>query len=306
MLEAIRQSGIASALLFALLFNACQATPQVKEATPREIHTTDYDLIIPAEQKALLILFPCFSCDAADTRSESKITYEAVSNGIAVMLMNFNRHIMMSDAEEDTVLATIVQAVKENKLKADNTFIGGFSSGGNVSFLLAKALAKSPRSQVDLKGAFAVDSPLDLSHLYVSSKRRVERPSFPEFKGEARMVVALLDSTLGDPVMQAGSYEARSPLMNTAASALPLKELPVRLYTEADTAWWRTNRDDSYEDMNAYSLELLQKTLCGVGNERAELIATKDRGIQHGNRHPHAWSIVDEKELVKWIQVLSN
>ena len=23
--------------------------------------------------------------------------------------------------------------------------------------------------------------------------------------------------------------------------------------------------------------------------------------MQHGNRHPHAWSIVDEQELVKWI-----
>ena len=48
------------------LLVACQPGAPTKEAAPREIHTADYDLIIPAEQKALLILFPCFSCDAAD------------------------------------------------------------------------------------------------------------------------------------------------------------------------------------------------------------------------------------------------
>ncbi len=52
---------------------ACQPAPPIKEAAPREIHTADYDLLLPAEQKALLILFPCFPCDAADTRAESRI-----------------------------------------------------------------------------------------------------------------------------------------------------------------------------------------------------------------------------------------
>ena len=107
----------AVAIVTCTLLNACQ-TPAPAEATapPREIHTADYDLIIPAEQKALLILFPCFSCDAADTRTDSKITAEAAANGITVMLMNFNRHIMMSDAEQETVIGTIEEAVRSNEL----------------------------------------------------------------------------------------------------------------------------------------------------------------------------------------------
>ena len=52
---------------------ACQSPAPSKSTSPREIHTPTYDLLLPAEQKALLILFPCFPCDAADTRAESRI-----------------------------------------------------------------------------------------------------------------------------------------------------------------------------------------------------------------------------------------
>ena len=69
------------AALFAgsLLFAACQSPSAPQAQTPREIHTPAYDLLLPAEQKALLILFPCFPCDAADTRSESPITDQSTA-----------------------------------------------------------------------------------------------------------------------------------------------------------------------------------------------------------------------------------
>ena len=46
-------------------------------------------------------------------------------------------------------------------------------------------------------------------------------------------------------------------------------------------------------------------TLVAVGNARAEYITTEGRGVQHGNRHPHAWSIVEERELVRWMDSLT-
>ena len=277
-----------------------------KESDPREIHTADYDLIIPAEQRALLILFPCFGCDAADTRAESRIADTAAANGIAVVMMNFNQHILMSEAEQQVVIGTIAGAVKEHGVDASNTFIGGFSSGGNVSVLLAKALLRSADPPVTLKGVFAVDSPLDLVHLYECSKRDLAKTTFPEYKDEARMLVALLDSTLGSPADSMANYERAAPLLNTPESVVPLKDLPIRFYTEPDTAWWRANRDDSYEELNAFALKRIHDTLVAAGNARAEYITTEGRGVQHGNRHPHAWSIVDEQELVKWILSLTN
>lgn len=289
-----------------LFLGACHTTtpapPQAQ--TPREIHTPDYDLLLPAEPKALLILFPCFPCDAADTRAESRIADTAVANGIAVLLMNFNRHILMSDAEKREVLDTIAAAVKAHGVDATNTVIGGFSSGGNVSVLLAKELVRAPRPGIGLKGVFAVDSPLDLVLLYESAWRDVAKNSFPDYKDEARMVVALLGNTLGSPTDSMSNYERSAPLLNTRTSVAPLKDLPIRFYTEPDTAWWRANRNDSYEELNAFGLKRIHDTLVAAGNARAEYITTEGRGVQHGNRHPHAWSIVEERGLVRWMEGL--
>jgi hypothetical protein len=52
-------------------------------------------------------------------------------------------------------------------------------------------------------------------------------------------------------------------------------------------------------------MKRIHNTLVAAGNARAEYIITEGRGVQHGNRHPHAWSIVDERELVRWIRDLS-
>lgn len=302
----MRHCTISLTLIMLALLTACQTGTPAKKAVPREIHTASYDLIIPAEQKALLILFPCFSCDAADTRAESRIVDTAVSNDIAVLLMNFNRHILMSEAEQEEVIGTMAGAVKEHEVDASNTFIGGFSSGGNVSVLLAKALLRSAEPPVKLKGVFAVDSPLDLVHLYECSQRDLAKTSFPEYKDEARYLIAFLDSALGSPTDNLANYERAAPLLNSSASVAPLKDLPIRFYTEPDTAWWRTNRDDSYEELNAFGLKRIHDTLVAVGNARAEYITTEGRGVQHGNRHPHAWSIVDERELVRWINSQSE
>jgi len=69
---------LATLLLSSLLFTACQSPLAAQAQTPRENHTPTYDLLLPAEQRALLILFPCFPCDAADTRSESPKAGRAV------------------------------------------------------------------------------------------------------------------------------------------------------------------------------------------------------------------------------------
>ena len=285
---------------------ACQSPAPSKSTSPRELHTPTYVLLLPAEQKALLILFPCFPCDAADTRAESRIADTAAANGIAVLMLNFNRHILMSEAEQQEVIGTIAGAVKEHGVDASNTVIGGFSSGGNVSVLLAKALLRSADPPVQLKGVFAVDSPLDLVLLYQCAQRDLTKTSFPEYKGEARYVLALLDSTLGSPEDSLANYERAAPLLNSSASVAPLKDLPIRFYTEPDTAWWRANRDDSYEELNSFGLKRIHDTLVAAGNVRAEYITTEGRGVQHGNRHPHAWSIVEERELVEWIEGLSR
>jgi hypothetical protein len=100
------------------------------------------------------------------------------------------------------------------------------------------------------------------------------------------------------------NYERAAPLLNSSASVAPLKDLPIRFYTEPDTAWWRANRDDGYEELNAYGLKRIHDTLVSAGNTRAEYITTEGRGVQHGNGTRMRGRIVDERELVRWIEGL--
>jgi hypothetical protein len=51
-------------------------------------------------------------------------------------------------------------------------------------------------------------------------------------------------------------------------------------------------------------MKRIHDTLVAAGNMRAEYITTEGRGVQHGNRYPNAWSIVEERELVRWIEGL--
>lgn len=286
----------------AIVCITCCSGPIAQQAALLKQETTaDHQLLVPPEPKALLVLFPCYSCDAQDTRDESRITDEAVANNVAVLLMDLNRHLFLSEAETNALLDTIAAIDRTHELAGTPVFFGGFSSGGNVAVLLAKQLKRMPRKDILLSGLFVVDSPLDLSQLYPIWTKHAEHSLVPVSRKESAMVIALLDSTLGNPIDSAANYEAFSPVTTSAASIAPLKDLPVRLYTEPDTVWWRIDRGDRYEDMNACYLEKLHAQLVVIGNARAEFITTYGRGIQHGHRHPHAWSIVDEKELVKWI-----
>ena len=114
-----------------------------------------------------------------------------------------------------------------------------------------------------------MDSPLDLVHLYDCSKRDLTKTTFPEYKDEARMVVALLDSTLGSATDSMRiNYQRSAPLLNTAASASPLKDLPVRFYTEPDTGWWRRQPRRQLRGTQRLCLEAHPR-YAGGGGERS-------------------------------------
>ncbi len=290
-----------TALLFGWVMASC-ITPSAQLGKAVSVHrTADHAFFLPADPKALLVLFPCFGCDTADTRTESRIVDEALAHRVAVLLMQFNGHLILPEVEADALLNDIAGVVEANGLQADSVVIGGFSSGGNVSVLLAKRLLQGSDRRLLLKGVFVVDSPLDLAALYPVWKRKAGQDSFPTAKEEGSMVIAMLDSLIGDPVRDAARYDELSPVGTGDAGIAPLLATELRLYTEPDTAWWRINRGDRYEDMNAYHLERLAARLKAMGGTRVSFITSKDRGIQHGRRHPHAWSIVEEKDLVRWV-----
>lgn len=283
---------------------ACQSpsSPQGKAIIR---NTADYELLAPAGAHTLLVLFPGFGDDTTATRTESRIVPAANGHGMATALMTVNSRLWLQPAECDSLISAIAAAAYTPGLQVDKVVLGGFSAGGNMAVLVAEALGRQPDARIPLKGLFVVDSPLDLRQLRQVAGEQIKRPGLGEpALNEAHFIVDLLDSCLGNPVDSAANYQRLSPISYTNSKLEPLKDLPVRLYAEPDTTWWRINRGVRPEELNANRLSRLDQQLRSLGNTRTAYITTQGRGVQHGQRHPHAWSIVDEQDLANWIEGL--
>lgn len=288
-------------ILILFIISGCFSSD--KESNPKTI-AVDYELVKAKNQKALLILFPCFPCDSENTKAEFKIIDIAIKNNISVLMMNFNQHLYLEKGEKEKLAKQLNSILKEENLKSENIFIGGFSSGGNVSFLLGNYLVQT-KNKIQPKGLFLIDSPIDLLELYKTSKKNIQKNVASESVEEAKWIVSEFDNIFGEPSKGISKYEENSPFTFQSKSIQnisSLKDVKLRLYTEPDTIWWKENRANEYEDLNAYSIEKLAEELKKQKFDKTELIKTSNKGYRsNGNRHPHSWSIVDEKDLVKWI-----
>ena len=295
-----------------LVLGACstnkdaQETEEKTHIEPTNIVSENYELIIPKKQDGFLILFPCFPCDAENTRTVFNIVDIASSNNITILLMNFNQHLWLSETEKEDLEEIIVNAVKQNDINTDNTYIGGFSSGGNVSLLLADYL-KSTKSTIQPKGLFIADSPIDLLGLYENAQKNIEKNFSEPAVQEANWIVEMFDPEFGTGEAGLINYENKSPYFsktNSIKNLSNLSDVKIRLYSEPDTLWWRENRQAEYEDMNAYYIEQLADDLTKLyGESQVTFIRTKNRGYRaNGDRHPHSWAIIDEQGLIDWIK----
>lgn len=274
------------------------------------ILTDSYELVIPKKQKGLLILFPCFPCNAENTKTEFNIVDVAIKKNIAVLMMNFNQHLWLSEVEKEELENIMIQATEENKINTENIFIGGFSSGGNVSLILTNYL-KSINSTLQPKGVFIVDSPIDLLGLYEDAKKDIKKNYSEVAVEEALWIVNSFESEFGTGDSSLSNYEIKSPYVsktNSMNNLSNLNDLQIRLYTEPDLVWWKKNRQTEYEDTNAYYIELLANSLRNkYGENSVRHITTKNKGYRsNGQRHPHSWSIVDKERLLNWILNSNN
>ncbi len=267
--------------------------------------TDNYELVLPSNQKHLLVLFPCFPCNAERTKTEFDIIAKATKQGIAILMMNFSKHLWVSDNEKRELENILFQVTKKYNLNTKNTFIGGFSSGGNVAILLTNHL-KVTNSIIQPKGVFIVDSPIDLLGLYENAIKNIEKNYSEVAVGEAKWIVSMFNAEFGSGDSSYRNYEIKSPYLSKTHSLTNLSELKnvkIRFYSEPDTVWWKENRQTQYEDTNAYYIEQLSKELKKkYGNDAVEYITTENKGYRsNGQRHPHSWSIVDKEGLINWI-----
>lgn len=272
--------------------------------TDRVIKGENYELNIADEQKAVLILFPCFPCDIENTKTEAEFLKNIEKEGITTLLLNINKKLYLTEAEKIEYAQLLKSIFDINKIVKENVFIGGFSSGGNISVVLSNFLIKT-RHAIQPKGIFVVDSPLDLEALYNNAKNDLNKNANAVAVEEGRFLMDLFENGIGNPNKNIEKYKTISPYLiscNSMYNIEYLKDIKIRFYCEPALEWQMENKNRKYEELNAYQLEKTYLALVQCGSRKAELIKTKNRGIRaNGEKNPHSWSIVEKENLVGWI-----
>lgn len=298
-------------VIFAIaLFNCKNETKSQKESKSQEGYTQiiseQYELYIPkGVVKAALFLFGGFAQKAEDARREFDLIAEATASDIALVLWNSNKQLWLEEQEKAQLADSLRDIIQMNNLAKANIYMGGFSSGGNVSLLLCDYLVANDQYDIRPKGVFIVDSPIDLVALYRSSVKNIERNYSDVAVQESKWLINYLGSHIGSPDKDMERYKQKSIYIDEIQSISHLSHLNdtrIRLYTEPDTTWWRENRMADYDQMNAYYIERLYKTLRANKYPYVDYIPSHNRGYRaNGQQHPHSWSIVDKADLIDWV-----
>ncbi|MDO7138123.1 hypothetical protein [Algibacter lectus] len=298
-------------VLFILTFSfSCKNNENKKTADSvkneyQEIIKNEYVLNKPTKNiKAVLVLFGGFPENAEDIKREFKILENAKNNDITVLYLNYNRKLWLEENELLKLSEQLQNIFKANKLPTDNIYIGGFSSGGTVALLISNFMTNE-NSNILPKGVFIADSPLDLAELYNTAKKNIERDFSNSTMEESKWLLQTLSKHFGNPNDNISKYEQYSVFTSKTNNIINIKNLKstkIRLYTEPDTLWWKTNTMAEYDEMNAYHIKKLSESLNELGFKKVEYIPTTNKGYRaNGERHPHSWSIIDRKDLINWM-----
>ena len=189
-----------------------------------------------------------------------------------------------------------------HKLIDQPFYLGGYSIGGSCILKYAE------ESDIKPNAVFAIDPPIDFEQMYNSSKRNLRLSVNTEPNGESVFLLKKIKEIMnGTPENAIANYQKISPYSFSDTSQTAIKKLlkvPLRIYTEPDIHWWMKERGMDYTSMNSTLHSAMINELNRLGNRNAKLIITLNKGYRKpdNNRHPHSWSIVDNDELIKWLQ----
>lgn len=247
-----------------------------------------------------------------DTMNGDSLIGAALKNQLAVLYTTTdNRLEFFFDTDRMIEIEKYIQSViVQYQIPAKNLFYCGMSLEGTRALKLA-AFGQSEQSKYRLvpKAIAICDSPLDMIRFHKEMIKAKTLKYTPITANEGTWVSGYLESNLGGtPDLARTAYIIYSPYCYAADGGVNLqffKEIAIRAYTEPDVNWWIKTRRKDYYSMNAVDLAGFINELKIIGNDRAELILTHDKGFNpDGTRHPHSWSIVDEVALVNWFVTL--
>jgi hypothetical protein len=183
--------------------------------------------------------------------------------------------------------------------------IGGFSAGGIGAVRYAQFCVKGERKVNSPLAVFAVDSPLDYERWFLAAELYLLALAGRDLSEDRSVPNELRRAFGGSPAEAVDPYRRQSPVSTRipdGGNARLLRDTPIRIYMEPDIKWRLENWNRDAYTFNLIDATTLISILRLLGNRDPELITTSGAGHRpDGSLNPHSWSIVDERDLTRWL-----
>lgn len=273
-----------------------------------------YKLYEPRQRpRGLVVLLPAFG-DSVEFFEQFRLPTIMRDRGYLVAALSMAGYITW-EKDVAALHRLVSMIVDAHQIPSATLAVAGFSAGGTGAIRYTQyCIERGCPPRLRPAAAVSVDAPLDFERWYHCSARRAARQ--PDNHAGAMIVNMLAKNLGGSPVQRRAEYVRAAPLTVTepnGGNARLLRDTPVRAYAEPDVIWTIENWGSDYYCLNAIDQAALVQELRFLGNKNAELITTTGKGYrvelnsdsgryQRGERSPHSWSIVDERELADWIE----
>lgn len=259
--------------------------------------------------KGVLVLLAGFGQTPDHAIPETKLHLEAKSKNILTIFCAGGNKLYADSITQQKLSIILKDVISRYGVKPTDFVMGGYSAGGMIAMRYTELCMEFPdKFPIKPKGIFTVDSPIDIFTIY-EQLEETARNNYSEIAvEEAVRAIAFIKNDFGVPRENIETYAKLTPFsMNKAYSQneIFLKDIAVRTYHDVDIAWRIVNRNQTVHLSNyEMSAELINRLVL-MGNKRAEFMQSFKTGYRsNGQRHPHSWSIVDEKELIVWMEGL--
>jgi hypothetical protein len=271
-----------------------------------------YIAVIPqnGQPNSLLFLLDGFGNSPQSVLVETDLPKYAAQQGVLTIIpiLKTGPRYFGSDTASQQSLKEMIELITDKyQLRGKDFYIGGFSIGGTCAVKYAE-LCVQKNYAIKPKAVFAVDPPLDWQRFYDSAKRVVRLSNPAQVNSEVSYFEERIKKEMnGTPETTLENFHNNSPYSfsdTTQRAIKALSKTPIMIISEPDIQWWLSQRGYDYSYINITDHAAMINELQRLGNNRAVLVTTTNKGYRkpQNNRHPHSWSIADPEQTIKWLQ----
>ena len=280
----------------------------IKEVEIKDLDVENYFTVEPqGEIKGAMILLPGGGCAPESIFPETKLHNVAYLHNILVVALDYGKNnIYLTDNALYKINKVLADVIKRYNIPKDKFVIGGYSGGGINSLNYTIHCKQFPKNSViDPQGVFTADAPVDLTEVWYSLNREIEKNFSERAMNEARYFLPYIEADMnGTPETNPENYIKHSPYSHRTKDGGNVKYLlniPVRLHHDPDIVWRLENRRQDFFDMNEPYASAMINWLLLNGNNKAEfVVASRPAMMSNGDRNTHAWSVIEEVSCILW------